>query len=90
MADPEVWGTCIGADLYRQYSSICNTPPGAGRDACKQDPACTYIEEYDKEVSLTPCLHRQEVCALCHTHGVGQRSIDNGTMLLACLRVAVL
>lgn len=49
LADPDVWGTCVATDLYRQYSSICNHPNQA---ACKQDTAgCVFVSEYDSEVS---------------------------------------
>jgi len=71
VADPEVWGTCIGADLYRQYSSICNHQ---NQEACKQDPAgCTFIGEHEAEVRqtihvqkdklpVTNCTLRQHTC----------------------------
>jgi hypothetical protein len=51
VADPDVWGSCVATDMYRQYSSICNHQT---QDACKKDPAgCIYLTEYDTEV----CYH---------------------------------
>ncbi|WIA19952.1 hypothetical protein OEZ85_005834 [Tetradesmus obliquus] len=61
-ADPAVWGSCAGTELYRSYSSICNHGP----EACKLDRNCHYINEYEIEVANNP-LNFTKPCLLSTT-----------------------
>lgn len=63
IADPDVWGSCVATDLFRQYSSICNHNT---QEDCKRDPVeCVFVPEYEAEVRpCVVCLSNKPTCCL--------------------------
>jgi hypothetical protein len=59
-ANPTVWGDCVGAELYKRYSSACDYYEEAG---CSSIPNCHWLPEYDIEVLPNP-LNFSKPCHL--------------------------
>ena len=60
IADPQVWGDCVGAELYRRYSSVCDHYDEPG---CTAIPKCNWLPQYDAEVLPNP-LNFSKPCHL--------------------------
>lgn len=60
-ANPAVWGTCAGSEVYKRYSSACNftTEPGC----ITSSEGCAWLPEYDLEVAPNP-LNFSKPCVL--------------------------